>query len=173
MDSTVSLKFRYTKQDIVRAMRLHYASRLRLRLDIVVTVLTAAIGAYLWRSSTSRGYGIALIVISGIFASALVAAFAIIPPVVFRRNPKFHDEYGLTFSPEGIHFRTDHIDSQLQWSLYSQALVDSYSFVLYYGEQFFTVIPRRVLETAEQQKAFELLLSQKIPKIVRKGQATQ
>jgi len=50
MDSTVSLSFRYLESDYVRALRTHYASRLRLRLDVVVIVILAGIGAYSWRS---------------------------------------------------------------------------------------------------------------------------
>jgi hypothetical protein len=113
VDSTVSLVFRYSEQDFVRAMRAHYASRLRLRIDIAVTVLMAVIGVYLWRSPESPWYGMALLGLSGTFALMLIAAFGIIPYVVFRRETKFRDEYALTFSPDGIHFRTAHIDSQL------------------------------------------------------------
>jgi hypothetical protein len=168
VDSTVNLSFRYLESDYVRAMRAHYASRLRLRLDIVVIVATVAFGAYLWRSPNSRLYGIVVVGVAVVFALMLVAAFAVIPSVVFRREPKFRDDYSLAFSPEGIHFRTAHIDSQLQWSMYSQALVDAHSFVLYYGSRSFTVIPKRVFPTAEQREAFEKLLAQNVPHIVRK-----
>jgi len=30
--------------------------------------------------------------------------------LIFRREPKFRDDYLLSFSPEGIHFRTAHIE---------------------------------------------------------------
>lgn len=60
-------------------MRGHYASRLRLRIDIAVTVLMAVIGVYLWRSPESRWYGMALLGLSGTFALMLIAAFGIIP----------------------------------------------------------------------------------------------
>lgn len=100
-------------------MRAHYASRLRLRLDIPAILAIVALGAYLWRSPDSRLYGMVLVGIAAAFALMLVAAFTVIPSVVFRREPKFRDDYSLAFSPEGIHFRTAHIDSQLQWSLYS------------------------------------------------------
>jgi hypothetical protein len=98
----------------------------------------------------------------------LIAAFTIIPPLAFRREPKFRDDYSLTFSPEGIHFRTAHIDSQLQWSMYSRALIDAHSYMLYYGSRQFTIIPRRVFQSGEQQQAFEQLLSQHVSQIVRR-----
>ena len=157
------------RSDYVRALRAHYASRLRLRLDIVVTVILAGIGVYLWRSPSFHWLGVAFVVIAVVVSpSCLIAAFTVIPPLVFRREPKFRDDYSLTFSPEGIHFRTAHIDSQLQWSMYSRALIDSHSYVLYYGSRQFTVIPKRVFQSADQQQAFEQLLTQHVSQIVRR-----
>src|SRR5436309_3063239 len=137
--ATVSLSFRYAEEDYVRAMRAHYASRFRLPLDIAVTVGVAVLGAYEW-SFGSHAFGVALLCVSGIFAMLLLAAFAVIPRISFRSQPKFRDEYSLSFSPEGIHFHTAHIDSDLQWGMYTSALVDAHSFILYYGTQQFTVI---------------------------------
>jgi hypothetical protein len=169
MDSTVNLSFRYLESDFVQAMRAHYASRLRLRLDIAVVIATAAVGAYLWHSPDSHLFGMVAFGISAVFALMLIAAFTVIPYVVFRRDPKYRDDYSLTFSPEGIHFRTAHIDSQLQWSIYSRVLVDAHSFVLYWGSSYFTVIPKRVFQSVEQQELFEKLLAQNVSTIVRRG----
>jgi hypothetical protein len=169
VNSTINLSFRSAKSDYVRALRAHYASHLRLRLDIVVTVVLAAIGAYFWRSTSLHWLGVTSVVISVGFALILVAAFTIIPPLSFRREPKFREEYTLTFSPDGIRFRTAHIDSQLQWSIYSRALVDAHSYVLYYGSRQFTLIPKRVFQSAEQQQAFEQVLAQHVSQIVRRG----
>jgi hypothetical protein len=169
VDSDIHLSFLYFQQDIVRAMRAHYASRLRLKLDISVAVAAAVLGAYLWQSSSAPYYGMALVGLAVILVFILVVAFGVIPGLVFRREAKFRDEYSLTFSSEGIHFHTVHIDSQLEWSLYTRALIDIHSIVLYYGSRSFTVIPKRVFESSEQQAAFERLISQKIPNVSRKG----
>jgi hypothetical protein len=109
-----------------------------------------------------------LIGASGILSLMLIAAFFVIPVLSFRRQPKFRDEYSLTFSQESIHFKTEHIDSVLQWSMYSRALIDAHSYVLYYGTRSISVIPKRAFESADQQKVFEELLKQHIPKIIIK-----
>jgi len=165
---TVDLSFRYVEQDYVRAMRAHYAARLRLPLDVGVILGVAVVGVYEWQSG-SHGVGIALLCVSGIFALMLLAAFIMIPRISFRSQPKFRDEYSLRFSPQGIHFRTAHIDSDLQWDMYTGALVDAYSFILYYGTQQFTVIPKRVFQDDSQQQMFERLLRQKVSKVVDKS----
>jgi hypothetical protein len=164
---TVSLNFRYLEGDYVKALRAHYASRLRLHLDIVVIAAVALFGAYEIRSG-SGAFGIAMLSLAVLFGVMLLAAFLIIPRFAFRREPKFRDDYALTFSPDGIHFQTAHIDSQLQWNMYTNALVDRYSFVLYYGSHQFTVIPKRVFKNGEERETFERLMAQKISKITYK-----
>src|SRR5947209_7562204 len=115
MNSTVSLSFRYLESDYVKALRAHYSSRLRLRVDIGVIVVLICAGAYLWRTPGLHWPGVACVAIGAAFALMLIAAFTVIPLLVFRREPKFRDEYLLTFSADGVHFRAVHIDSQLQW----------------------------------------------------------
>lgn len=164
---TVNLSFRYAEGDYVRALRAHYASRLRLPVDTAAIVVVALFGAYQWRAG-SYASGMFSLCLSGLLALMLVAAFAVIPGIAFRRQPKFRDEFSLSFSPEGIHFRTVHIDSDLKWGMYTWALVDAYSFILYFGSQQFTVIPKRVFESVSQREAFEQLLGQKVPRVVDK-----
>ncbi len=168
MNSNIVLSFRYLESDYVGALRAHYASRLHLRLDIVVAIVLAGIGGYLWQSPATHWFGVGCVVVATVLVLMLIAAFTIIPPLVFRRETKFRDDYSLTFSSEGIHFRTAHIDSRLQWNIYSRALVDARSYVLYYGSRQFTVIPKRVFQSSEQQQAFELLLTRHISQIVRR-----
>jgi YcxB-like protein len=168
MNSTVHLSFRYIESDYARALRAHYTSGLRLRLDVATIIALIGIGIYLWQSPRSHWLGVACVSIAVLFSLMLIAAFTIVPPLAFRREPKFRDDYSLVFSPEGIHFRTTHIDSQLQWSMYSRVLIDGHSYILYYGDRQFTVIPKRVFQSAKQQQAFERLLIQHISKIVRR-----
>lgn len=149
----------------MRAFRAHYADHLRLWLDVCVVVAVGAASIYLWPSLISKVFlGVSLA-----FAALHFAVFFVVPPLIFRREPKFSDEYSLTFSPEGVHFQTAHIDSQPAWDLYSRALVDAHSYVLYYGSRTFTVIPKRVFKNNEQREAFDQLLAGHVPKIVRQS----
>lgn len=168
MNSTINLPFRYLQTDYVRALRAHYASHLRLPLDILVILVLLGAGVYLWRSPGLHWLAFAAVALAVAFALVLFAAFTVIPVLAFRREPKFRDEYSLAFSPEGIHFRTAHIDSQLQWNIYSRALIDAHSYVLYYGSRQFTLIPKRVFQSADQRQAFEQLLTDRISHIVRR-----
>ena len=165
---TINLTFRYLESDYVRAARAHHASRLHLRIDACVAVVLVGVGSWLWQTPGYHSLGVVCVAGFVLFFLMLLAVFVVIPPLIFRREPKFRDEYSLAFSPEGIHFRTAHLDSQLQWSLYSRALVDAQSYLLYYGTHQFTIIPKRVFHDSGQQQAFDQLLTQHIPQIERR-----
>jgi len=168
-NSTISLAFRYTERDYARGLRAHFGASLRIPLDIAVIVLGLVIGVYCWRAQDLHWFGVACVSASVLFALVLLAAFTIMPALLFRSEPKFRDDYSLSFSPEGIHFRTAHIDSRLQWAMYSRALVDRHSYILYYGARRFTVIPKRVFPSPEEQQAFEQLLTEHVLQIRRRG----
>lgn len=130
--------------------------------------MVALLGAYSWRSPDYHWLSVICVAASVVLVLILFAAFVVIPPLAFRSEAKFRDDYSLTFSQDGIHFRTAHIDSQLQWNLYSRALIDEHSYVLYYGSRQFTVIPKRVFQSSEQQQIFEQLLTQHVSNVVRR-----
>lgn len=169
MNEPLQLTFRYTQTDYVRALRAHYATRLNLPLDLAVVAAGAGIGAYLWQTAGLHWYSALPIVASAVLGLMLLAAFLVIPPLAYRREPKLHEEYSLTFTPDEIHFRTRNIDSHLEWQLYTRALITAHSYVLYHGSRQFSVIPKRVFRSDQQRHAFEELLTAKISQIVRRG----
>lgn len=164
----IILSFRYSKEDVVRAMRAHYSSVLRVKLDGVLAILLLGAGLYCLRVPALRWFGIFGIVASSVLLVMLGCAFTVLPRLAFNWQPKYRDDYSLVFSNDGLHFRTAHIDSQLQWSLYSRVLADAHSYLLYYGKRTFTIIPTRVFQNGEQRTNFEQLLSQNVGRIVRK-----
>lgn len=167
---SISLSFRYSESDYVQAMRTHFAARLRIKTDIAIILILAIIAAYYWNSEGMQ----TLVVITGMaslfLSTILITVFFIVPRRIFRRNPKLHDEYLLTFSDKGIHFRTAHIDSQLAWTLYTHAIVSANSYILYYGESQLSIIPRRLFPSTDQRERFEQLLARHIPRITRRSE---
>jgi hypothetical protein len=167
MSSTVDLYFRYLRSDYVRAVRANFGSRTRIWCDIIVSIIVAGLGVYLLKSQELRT-GIVFIGLAAVFVVVLIAGLTVIPTITFSHTPKFHDEYSLAFSQEGIHFRTSQIDSQLKWNTYLRVLIDAHSYLLYYGPRSFTIVPKRVFQSSDQQQAFEHLLAQNIPRIIRR-----
>ncbi len=160
----IQLTFRYSENDYARAFRAHHASSLHLWKDAIFVALATAAGVYVWKEMHLRWQGALFIAAATLLVMARVMLAFITPRWAFRREPKFRDEYSMLFSPEGIHFRTKHIDSRLEWKMYTRVLETDHSYLLYYGPSQFTVIPKRIFESDERRLEFEKMLSQYVPK---------
>lgn len=169
MSESITIKFRHSVEEYSKAVRLHHAARTNLSLDLVAFALLVGFGIWMLAEGKRPWVGYVSFGVAASWAAAMAFVFLVAPRLAFRSNPKFAEEYELTFSPEGIHFRTPSIDSKLQWSHYSKALVNGDFFLLYYGEHFFTTLPKRVFATSEALQAFESLLARFVPDIKRRA----
>ncbi len=84
-------------------------------------------------------------------------AFLWLPSLIFQSQPKLKSEYQLHFGDDAIGFKTDTIDSTLQWSTYHSWLRDNEFYILFHGTKDITVIPRRSFEPEADQQLSELL----------------
>ncbi len=169
MPDTITIKFRYSVEEFSKAMRLHHAARTNLPLDLGACALLVVFGCWMVWDNQHAWAGYTSLVVAVLWGASVFYVFWVAPRLAFRSSPKFAEEYELTFSPEGIHFHTPSVDSRLQWSHYSRALVNGDFFLLYYGEHFFTTIPKRVFANSEAVQAFESLLARFVPNIKRRA----
>ena len=169
MSEPIDLSFHYTQQDYVRGYRAHAFARTPFFVDVLFAIGVAALGAWCWTLPDFHLWGAGAMLAGAIFLALVVAAYWIIPVTVFRREPKFRDDYRMVFSAEGIHFKTVNIDSQLQWTLYTHALAANYCYLLYYGKRHLTIIPLRVFQSSKEQERFDAMIRQHIPRIETKN----
>jgi predicted RND superfamily exporter protein len=167
-DKNIRLKFRYSEREYVQALRASARTRLRLPLDIAMIAVCAIVGFLSLRSDDSQWFGIFSIAAAAALSVMILISLFVIPTIVFRSDPKFKDEYELDFSSDGIHFKTAHIDSEIQWSFYQKALIIPSAYVLYNGKRNVSVIPKRVFESPEKLALFDSLVVEKVPQIARK-----
>ena len=168
---SIIFSFNYLESDYVPALRAHYASYLRIWRDLFIIVVSGAGAAYLLRIPSLHWLAVGLLCLSIAMSAILVAAFLVIPPWVFRRNPKLQGEFSFNVSQDGVRYATSHIVTQLDWPIFTKTLVDSHSYLLYWDSRGFIVIPKRVFQTREQQKSFEELLSSCLPESVKRQQS--
>jgi YcxB-like protein len=170
MSSVVNLTFRYLPGEYLRAVNAHQRLRMRLGPDsafalilLVGGVATVYFGGaqYFWLGVIFSTIGLAYPVLS--------AVILVLPRFTLAGNTKLRDEYRLTFSDNGIVFKTAAIDSRIAWSLYTHAIELREFYLLYYGRREFTVIPKRAFAGADDMQAFDGLLAGHVPKIERRG----
>lgn len=156
---TIAVRFRYTPEDYVRAFRVALARKIRPRSlagAAIATFLLSLIVLALEDGSDPVGWwlGWGGITVSLLIASMVAALWFILPRWIYRREPKFQQEYRFEFSPTGIHFESDDVVSSLRWSTYRGLHSDAEVHLLLYGHHDFTAVPRRAFATTRDDDAF-------------------
>jgi hypothetical protein len=163
MNASVTLRFRYTEEDYVRAMRFHLSKRMRPRLDVVAAIVLGLLSAYMLFAGAGPDWLWAFGCAASLLLFAILwFAWFVLPARAFRLEPKLHGEYLIEFGPDRIEFRTDGIDSRIEWKLYRELRSDDHTHLLVHGSNGFTALPRRVFAGPPEEAAFLQLVRQHV-----------
>lgn len=165
LPTDVILQFQYTEAEYVAAVHSYYNRAFHIGTYLIALGVVFLASLYLWFATDEPVifFGVSIFLL--IVATPLVFYF-VTPRTTFRRESRLHDTYWLRFDDEGIAFKTEHINSNLDWALYQQAWENKRFFFLIYGKQMYTIIPKRVFADAEQEARFRMLTQRKIGKWV-------
>jgi hypothetical protein len=161
---TISLRFTYTEEEFVSATRFYMlrSTDFLFRLTVFTLYVIACILLLAWLNISSP---FLLIFVIALFFP-LIFGFMflyVVPRTRFRSDPKYSDEYSLQFADDGIQFKTAQVDALLQWSLYTKVLENERFYILVYGKNMISVIPKRAFVNPLQETAFRQLLGRKLP----------
>jgi len=162
MSSMVSLHFRYTEEEFIAATRLYLlrTPRTLARLGLFSGMFT--LGFY-WLFSLTAGMPAAFLLILPIIMFALCySTFYAMPRKAYARDPRNKEEFFWQFSEAGITQKTSLSEASIRWELFTKVLANRQFYVLGYGKNMFTMIPRRAFATPAQEAAFVALLRRKI-----------
>lgn len=158
---SVQLTFRHTEQEYLAAVRYYvwHSKELLLRMIIVYVLVSSGMVLLLqlFGSPFPLWVVIAFIVLAGV---ALFQGYLVdLPRRYFRGDPKFRDEYNLTFTDAGIEFRTTHLNASLAWSLYTDVIENAKFYILVYGKGIhsLSILPKRAF-TGGQETTFRQML---------------
>ncbi|MDT4899053.1 MAG: hypothetical protein QOH25_4130 [Acidobacteriota bacterium] len=164
MEKTISLRFKYTEEEYIAATRLYVTRSTDYLIRFVISSLFMAAGIFLvLLAEMDSVITFILIFITVIWVLMGFLSLFVMPRQRFRSDPKFRDEYLLQFSEDGIQFKTVQIDALIQWSLYTKVLEDDRFYLMVYGKDMISVIPKRAFTSAAQAAAFDALLTTKLP----------
>ncbi len=158
----ISIIFTNRLKDHLEAQGVLYSKGAFAQLDKVVAVLLFGFGVYGLISVGLHWWTIIWFPLAVAEWFNLLSLSQWRTKIEFQRNPKFREEYHLTFSREHIHFKTASIDSTLQWTHYERAIESSDLFLLMYGKGLYTLIPKRCFQSSEEIDAFRTLIDQSI-----------
>ncbi len=163
---SVQLNFKYTEEEYVAAARLFLLRSKETLIRLIASYILTSFGLILLLALFDLGlslwFPISLLLLVGI---ALFHGFLFdLPRRYFRGDPKFRDEYSLSFSDEAIRFKTRSIDASVAWSLYTGILENKNFYLLIYGKNIASVsiIPKRVFRDSKQEAVFREMLRRHI-----------
>lgn len=159
---SVQLSFRHTEQEYLAAVRYYvwHSKELLLRMVIVYVLVSTGMVLLLQLFGTPFPLWavISFVVLAGV---ALFQGYLVdLPRRYFRGDPKFRDEYTLTFTDAGIEFRTTHLNATLAWSLYTDVIENDKFYVLVYGKGIhsLSIFPKRAFTDERQETTFRQML---------------
>ena len=162
---TVELAFTYTEDEYIEAARLFfsraYDEKFQLYLGLAVLAGGLLIG---WLAGDV--YVTATVLVVGLLVLARRwYVDTMLPRSYFRNNPKFLDPYQLTFSDEGMVFRSKGVESKIGWDFYTGVWETGDFYFLVYGKDLFSLIPKRVFRGPRQEAAFRELLRRRLERV--------
>jgi hypothetical protein len=142
---------------IYREGRLRTCDRVAGTVAFVAMLTLLVVGGWPWWLSVVIGL-VGIAEWSDVFHGHTVGAW-----LSFKRNKTFRDEYMITFIPEGLHFKTVSIDSNVTWSFYDSVVEDSKLFLLRSGKSSSSVIPKRAFAGNDEIDRFRTMVQAAIP----------
>ncbi|MBS1808616.1 MAG: YcxB family protein [Acidobacteria bacterium] len=162
MSELITLRFTYTEDEFVEAWQFYAMRAILKKSDVIVSL--AVMGFSLLMTSLNGANWIweSLFVVGFLLLMGNVIGYFVMPRQRFRREPKYQEEYHLAFSEQGIHFKTTHAESKLEWAMYDKMWIVPRHYLLFYGRDLFTIIPQRVFTDNEQEHRFRELAQRKL-----------
>ncbi|MFN7926519.1 MAG: YcxB family protein [Blastocatellia bacterium] len=80
----------------------------------------------------------------------------------WKRKLILQAEHRATFSPDGIHYVMDHVESELDWRYFLRWAETNEGFLLIRAEDVFSLIPKRAFANQAQAEEFRRLLISKL-----------
>ena len=167
---SVHLRFTHTEKEYLDAIRLYFWHSKELLARLIVSFVLFATGLMLLPVLVGVPFPLwataALIFLVGLgwFHGYVID----LPRRKFRGDPKYRDEYDLTFSDAGIEFKTAHVSASLQWNLYTRVIENDRFYIMLYGHDIhsLSILPKRAFRDQQQEITFRKLLRRNLnPKL--------
>ena len=157
----LQLSFAYTEDEYVSAARFFFARGRDLKFRLYLSLGFFACALFIaWLAFDVYVLAAVLLPVL-IMAARYWYSYSALPRSYFRNNPKFREPYELTFSDEGVLFRSAGVESRLAWDFYTSVLETPEHFFLVYGKDMFSLLPKRALRGPRQESALRELLRRK------------
>ena len=171
MSESVHLSFRHTETEYLAGTRFYYLHSKEIVTRLIVTFLLFAVGLVVLVPlilAYPLPLPVSVFLLGVVGAGWFHRAVIDLPRRHFRGDPKFRDQYHLTFSDAGIEFQTLNMSSMIAWNFYTGVIENDKFYLMKYGDNIHSVsmIPKRAFADSRQESTFRQLLRRNLdPKL--------
>ncbi len=152
----IKLRFKYTQEEYVKAERqILFGNKTITKPSVVILPICILFAIWYLFSSEFSALSIIVLVLAVFALLAGTILYFYIPRLKFKSTSKYHEEYQLLFSEEGIRFRTPTINSELKWDVYASFWESDDFYYLMQTSRIYSLIPKRVFADTETRLDFE------------------
>ncbi|GJM78715.1 YcxB family protein [Paenibacillus timonensis] len=159
----MKLNYQYSEREFITAMNQNLNLK-RLAFDVVLAVGLLVYGFYLISINLAVLLAAFLVALSVLFVFMILVRIIVVPRVVFRREPKYREEYELVFQEDEILFTAGGLDSIIKWDFYKSIRETKDFIYLIYSKNGCSIIPKRAFQNNEEQEIFIKFVRSKICK---------
>ena len=163
---SVQLNFQLTEKEYIAATRFYVLHSSQLLLGLITFYVLFSAGLVIL--TVVLGFALptwALAALIGLLGISMWHRYVIdLPRRYFRGDPKFREEYHLTFSDGGIEFQTQSVNAMIAWNMFTRVLENDKFYLTVYGRDLHSVsvIPKRAFVNSKQEANFRELLRRHI-----------
>ena len=170
-NKSVQLTFRYTEDEYIAAMRFYLLRSREVLARLVIGYGLFAGGLVvlnvLLEFTLPVWSIVAFILLAGV--SWVYSYLVDVPRRFFRSEPKFREEYTLTFTDAGIDLKTQGISASIAWTYYTGMLENGRFYFLTYGQNIHapSIFPKRAFRDSEQETIFREMLRRNVDQALK------
>lgn len=149
----MNIDFTYNKEEMVDSRRRYlFMSKTITRMQLVVTVLLVILEILVLVINGITTFSALLGILLILYIVLMSVLYFYFPILIYKKTDKSHLKNNLEFLSDKILFQTSNIKSELAWNNYSMLWESKDYFYLIQSKDMYTLLPKRVFASIEQQE---------------------
>ena len=152
------LNFKYTRDEYIQSRRSFlFMNKTVKKLDLILIGLLMLFTLYLFINNGFSTMPIVLSILLFIISAVFAVLYIFQPGMFYDKIDKFKQQYSLEFNDDRILFKTDDINSELEWNFYEALWENDNFFYIIHSKEMYTLIPKRVFDNEMEITEFKNL----------------
>lgn len=156
----IILEFTYTQKEIMQAYSLHYNKILKIKRDLLLGTIICIAGIFMIYYDANKFFAILFILFGAILFLLPIAANTLIPYLQYQLKSVYKKKHLVELQKDKIIFKPKNALFKQSWKEYIEFEENHDFFILYYSNNQFTILPKRIFIDFQYMVYFRQILKQ-------------